>query len=48
MQHQTVKSLLENTSNQSSKFRTKNVININGDSRETITQIAKLNLRLWC
>ena len=41
MQYQTVKSLLENTPYQSSKFRTKNVININGDSRETINSQIK-------
>ena len=35
MEHQKIMNLLENTSNQPSKFRTKNWVEINDESRET-------------
>ena len=49
MEYQKITNLLNNTSNQPSKFRNKNWVEINGDSRvEHITPIIKLNLKLEC
>ena len=48
MEYQKIINLLSNTPNQPTKFRTKNWIEINGDSRECTTLIVKLNLKLLC
>ena len=48
MEYQKVWNLLDNTQNQPFKFRTRNWVQINDDSQEHITLIAKLNLKLYC
>ena len=45
MQYQKIINLLDNTSNQSSKFRTKNWIEINDQSRGVYKTIVPLVLR---
>ena len=44
MQHQKIINLLDNAPNQMSKFRIKNWIGINDDSRGKCTLTVKLNL----
>ena len=48
MEYQKTIILLDNKSNQPSKFRTKNWVEINDKSRRTTMLIAKLNLKLKC
>ena len=48
MKYQKIINFLDNTPNQPSKFRTKNWVEINDDSVESITPIVKLNLKLHC
>ena len=47
MEYQKIVNLLDNTSNQPSKFMTRNWVEINDDSRGTYTN-ANLNLNLQC
>ena len=46
MEYQNIIDLLDNTPNQSSKFRTKDWVEINNDSRGTYNKLIKLILRL--
>ena len=49
MEYQKIAKLLDdNKSNQPSKFRTKNWIEINDESRGTLIIIVKLSLKLQC
>ena len=48
MENQKIINLLDNTSNQLSKFRTKSWIEINGQSRECVIPIVTLDLKLQC
>ena len=41
MEYQKIINSLDNTSNQPSKFRTKNCVEINDDARETYNEIVK-------
>ena len=45
MEYQKIIHMLDNTSNQQSKFRTKNRVEIMMIQEERVTQIVKLNLR---
>ena len=46
--YQKIINLLDNTANQSSKFRSKNWVEIHDESQEHITKITKLDLKLQC
>ena len=46
MEYQNIIDLLDNTPNQSSKFRTKDWVEINNDSRGTYNKLIKLISRL--
>ena len=48
MEYQKIANLLDDTSNQPSKFRTKNWVEIIDESRATCTLINKLNLEHQC
>ena len=48
MEYQKTINLLDNTPNQLSKFRTKNWIEINDQSRGCITPMVTLDLKLQC
>ena len=48
MEYQNVITLLNNTPNQPSQFRTQNWVEINDDARVTLIPIFKSNLRLQC
>ena len=45
MEHQKIISLLDNTPNQPSKFRTRNGVEINNDSRGTYNTISQIKLK---
>ena len=45
MKHQKIISLLDNTPNQPSKFRTRNGVEINNDSRGTHNTISQIKLK---
>ena len=45
MEHQKVKNLHKNTLNQPSKFRTKNLVEINGDFRGTYNNNSQIMLK---
>ena len=46
MEYQKIINMIDDTKNQSSKFRTRNWIQINHESRETVMLIVTLNLKL--
>ena len=46
MEYQKIMNLLENTQNQLGKFRIKNWVKVNDESRGTYNLIVKLNLKL--
>ena len=46
MKYENIINLLDNTPNQPSTFRTKTWVEVNGDSRGSITPIVKSNLEL--
>ena len=48
MEYQKIIDLLDKTPNQPTKYRTKNWVEIHDNSRGTITQLVKLNLKLQC
>ena len=48
MEYQEKANLLDDASNKPSKFKTKNWIEINDESREHTMLIAKSNLKLQC
>ena len=49
MEYQKIENLLDNASNQPTKFRTKNWVETNNESREERTMlIVKSNLKLQC
>ena len=48
MEYQKIINLLDNTPDQSTKFSTKNWVEINDDSRGTYNPMVKLNLKLQC
>ena len=48
MEYQKIANLIDSASNQPSKFRTKNGVEINDESREHTMLIAKSNLRRQC
>ena len=48
MEHKKIINLLDNTSNQTTIFRTKNWVEINMMQLEHITPLVKLNLKLQC
>ena len=51
MEYQQITNLLDNTPNQPSKFRTKNWVEINDDSRELVALealVVKLDLKFQC
>ena len=48
MEYQEIINLLDNTSNQPTKFRTKNWIEINDDAHGMYNTKIKLNLKLQC
>ena len=48
MEYQKIRNLLDNASNQPSKFRTKNWVEINDESRVTYNTGANLNLKVQC
>ena len=48
MEYQKIANLIDDTSNQPSKFRTKNLVEINDDQEEHIILIVKLSLKLQC
>ena len=49
MEYQKIANLLDdNKSNQPSKFRTKNLVEINDEQEEHIMLIVKLSLKLQC
>ena len=48
MEYQKITNLLDNASNQPSKFKTKNWVEINDESRGVLMLIVKLNLRHQC
>ena len=45
MEHQKIISLLDNTPNQPSKFRTRNCVEINNDSRGTYNTISQIKYK---
>ena len=48
MEYKKILNFLSNTSNQPSKFRTKNWVEINGDQEKPAILIVKSNLKLQC
>ena len=48
MEHQKIASLIDDTSNQPSKFITRNLVEINDEQEEHIMLIVKLSLKLEC
>ena len=48
MEYQKIMNLLENESNQQSKFRTKNWVKLNDESRGTYNTGAQINLKQHC
>ena len=48
MEYQKIASLIDDTSNQPSKFRTRNLVEINDEQEEHIMLIVKLSLKLQC
>ena len=46
MEYQKIANLIDDTSNQPSKFRTRNWVEINDDQEEHIMLIVKLSLKL--
>ena len=48
MEYQKIANLIDDTSNQPSKFRTKNWVEINDESEEHTLLIAKSSLKLQC
>ena len=48
MEYQKIINLLNHTPDQPPKFKTKNWVEINDDSRGTYNPIVKLNLKLQC
>ena len=48
MEYQKIRNLIDDASNQPSKFRTKNWVEINDESEEYTMLIAKSNLKLQC
>ena len=48
MEYQKIENLLDDVSNQPSKFRRKNWVEINDESRENTMLIGKSNLKLQC
>ena len=48
MEYQKIKNLLGNISNQPSKFRTKNWVEINDEPRGTYNTNSQINLKLQC
>ena len=46
MEYQKIINMIDDTKNQPSKFRTRNWIQINHESRETVMLIVTLNLKL--
>ena len=48
MEYQKIANLTDDISNQPSKFRTRNWVEINGESRGHIVLIVKLSLKLQC
>ena len=48
MEYQKIANLLDNTSNQPSKFRIKNWVKINDDERGSTLLMSKLDLRHRC
>ena len=48
MEYQKIANLIDDTSNQPSKFRTRNWVKINDESRGTYHVNSKLNLKLQC
>ena len=48
MEYQKIRNLLDNASNQPSKFRTKNWVEINDESRGIYNTGANLNLKVQC
>ena len=48
MEYQKIANLIDDTSNQPSKFRTRNWVEINDESRGDIMLIVKLSLKLQC
>ena len=47
MEYQIIANLLDNASNQPSRFRTRNRVEVNDDSRGTYTN-ADINLKVQC
>ena len=48
MEYQKIANLIDDTSNQPSKFRTRNWVEINDEREEHIMLIVKLSLKLQC
>ena len=48
MKHEKIMNLLDNASNQPSKFRTKNWVEMNDESRGGYTTGSDINLKLQC
>ena len=48
MEYQKIANLIDDTSNKPSKFRTKNWVEINDESRGAYNVIVKLSLKLQC
>ena len=48
MEYQKIASLIDDTSNQPSKFRTRNLVEIDDEQEEHIMLIVKLSLKLQC
>ena len=48
MEYRKIENLIDDTSNQPSKFRTKNFVEINDESRGTYKVIAKSSSKLQC
>ena len=48
MEYQKIANLIDDTSSQPSKFRTKNWVEINDESRGHIMLVVKLSLKLQC
>ena len=46
MEYQKITNLLDNASNQPSKFRTKNCVEINGESRGTCSVNKQINFQI--
>ena len=48
MEYQKIINFWDNTTNQPTKFRKKNWVEINDDSRGTYNIVSKINLKLQC